>query len=90
MKLKAYGNHIVVIRDETLKEKGGLVIPDSALQKPNKGKIISVGWLSKKTDATFREGQICYWNRHVGMEFELDEVTVTVLTAEQMLFSHEA
>jgi chaperonin GroES len=90
MKLRAYGNHIIVIRDETVKEKGGLVIPDSALQKPNKGTILSVGWLCKKTDATFKEGQICYWNRHVGQEIEVEDMTVTILTSEQLLFHGEA
>jgi co-chaperonin GroES (HSP10) len=90
MKIRAYGNNIVVVRDETVKSRNGLDIPDSALQKPNKGKIISVGWLAKKIDATFKDGQACYWNRHTGQEFDLDEITVTILTADQLLFHDEA
>jgi chaperonin GroES len=44
MKLKPLGDRIVVRRQEGAeKTAGGIVLPDSAKEKPQKGKILAVG-----------------------------------------------
>jgi chaperonin GroES len=44
MKLKPVGDRIVVRRTEAQeKSKGGILLPDSAKEKPQKGKVIAVG-----------------------------------------------
>ncbi|MCD6093640.1 MAG: co-chaperone GroES [Candidatus Omnitrophica bacterium 4484_213] len=44
MNLKPLGDHIIVKRLEAEnKTKGGIVIPDTAKEKPQQGKVIAVG-----------------------------------------------
>jgi chaperonin GroES len=44
MKLKPIGDRIIVRRDESVeKTKGGIVLPDSAKTKPQRGKVLAVG-----------------------------------------------
>jgi chaperonin GroES len=44
MKLQPLGDRVVVERDESDKvTAGGIVLPDSAKDKPTRGKVVSVG-----------------------------------------------
>lgn len=41
--IKPLGNRVLVKRSEKAKSKGGILLPDSAQEKPREGTIISVG-----------------------------------------------
>jgi len=44
MKLHPLGTHVIVARlEEEDKTAGGIIIPDTAREKPQKGKVIAVG-----------------------------------------------
>ena len=44
MKLKPLGDRILVQRlEEEEKSKGGIIIPDTAKEKPQEGKVVAVG-----------------------------------------------
>jgi len=42
-KLKPLGNRILVQRSEAKTTKGGIILPDSAQEKPKQGKVVAVG-----------------------------------------------
>ncbi|MBF8264079.1 MAG: groS-B [Parachlamydiales bacterium] len=42
-KLKPLGNRILVMRSEAKTSKGGIILPDSAQEKPRQGKVVAVG-----------------------------------------------
>ena len=42
-KIKPLGNRIVVQRQEVKTSKGGILLPESAQQKPKQGKVLAVG-----------------------------------------------
>lgn len=42
-KIKPLGNRIVVQRQEVQTSKGGILLPESAQQKPKRGKVLAVG-----------------------------------------------
>mgnify|MGYP000271120952 CR=1 FL=1 len=69
MKLKPLGDHIVVkpLEEEEVK-KGGIIIPDTAKEKPRTGKVIEVG-----TDEELAE-KIEVGDRIVFAKFTGDEV----------------
>jgi len=48
MKLKPIADNILVERTEAEGKKGGIIIPDSAKEKPKQGKVVAVG--KGKTD----------------------------------------
>jgi chaperonin GroES len=43
MKLKPLGNRLLVQRSKVKTSKGGILLPDSAQEKPKEGKVIAVG-----------------------------------------------
>jgi chaperonin GroES len=44
MKIRPLGDRIIITRiEEEAKSKGGIIIPDTAREKPQEGKVIAVG-----------------------------------------------
>jgi len=43
MKLKPLGNRVLVQRSKVKASKGGILLPDTAQEKPKEGKIIAAG-----------------------------------------------
>lgn len=43
IKIKPLGNRVLVKRSKAEKSKGGILLPDSAQEKPKEGVIVSVG-----------------------------------------------
>ena len=43
LKLKPLGNRVLVQRSKAQTTKGGILLPDTAQEKPKEGKVIAVG-----------------------------------------------
>ncbi len=43
MKLKPLGNRVVIKRSQAKTTKGGILLPESAQEKPKEGEVVSVG-----------------------------------------------
>lgn len=82
-KLHASGIHVLVIRDETVVEQKGLLLPNSAQKPPHTGKIFSVGTLVQ--DKTIKKGKTAVFNQNVGYKIELHDTEVIVLNENQII-----
>ena len=75
MKLKPVGDRIVVRRSEGQeKSKGGILLPDSAKEKPQKGKVLAVGSGrimkdGKRRPLQVKEGDVILFTAWAGDEF---------------------
>ena len=59
MKIRPLADKVLVERLEAeTKTSGGIVLPDSAKEKPQKGKIVNVGTGKLLDDGTYRELQV--------------------------------
>lgn len=81
--IKAYGTHILVIREKADKEKHDLLVPDNYQKKPNRGTILSVGALVH--DKSAKKGKIAVFNANVGFVLELPDGEVTVLRETELI-----
>jgi chaperonin GroES len=43
MKLKPLGNRVLIQRSKAKATKGGILLPDTAQEKPKEGKVVAVG-----------------------------------------------
>lgn len=84
-KVEATNNAVWVIRDETKKEVGGMLLPTSGQVKPHTGKIITVGVLARDPKIRKGVGKKAIFHSTVGQELEYDGVTYTVLVDEHIL-----
>ena len=64
----------VLIKPAAAEEKtlGGIIIPDSAKEKPLKGEIVAVGNGTKDEEMVVKVGDNVLYGKYVGTEIELD------------------
>jgi chaperonin GroES len=89
MKIKPLGDRIVVKRFEAQgKTAGGILLPDSAKDKPQKGKVVAVGPGRMVKDGTRRplqvkEGDIVLFTNWAGDEFKKENDEQILLMREE-------
>lgn len=71
-------------------KKGGIIIPDSAKEKPQEGKVIALGTgkiddEGKKIPFTVKKGDIVLISKYGGTEIKLDGETYTLLREDDIL-----
>ncbi len=78
MKVKPLHDRVIVKRvEEEEKTKGGIIIPDTAKEKPVEGKIMAVGdgkiqEDGKKTPLEVKEGDRVLFGKYAGTEIQID------------------
>ena len=92
MKLKPLADRVIVKQSEAEeKTKSGIVLPDSAKEKPTKGKVIAVGEgrlneKSGKRDAlSVRVGDNVYYGKYSGTDVEVDGEKFVILRESDLL-----
>src|ERR1700722_19770454 len=78
--VKPLGNRVLVRRSEAKTSKGGIILPDSAKEKPKQGEIMAVG--PGKMD---EEGNVKKMNVRVG-----DKVLFSAYDVSEAKVDHEA
>jgi chaperonin GroES len=54
------------------KTTGGIIIPDTAKEKPKKGKVIAAGSGKKDEPVTVKEGDTVLYGQYSGTEIKID------------------
>ncbi len=91
MKIKPLGDRVLVKPLETDEQiKGGIVIPDSAKEKPQEGKVIAVGTGKldddgKKIAFNVKKGDIVLMPKYGGTEVKLDDVAYQIMREDDIL-----
>ena len=90
-KLEPLGDRVVVKATERQEiTKGGIVLPDTAKEKPQEGKVIAVG-PGKLTDEgkriamDLKVGDIVIYAKYAGTEFKLDDEELMILREADIL-----
>ena len=55
------------------KTSGGIIIPDTAKEKPQKGTVVAVGPGKKEEPLTVKVGDIVLYGKYTGTEITLDD-----------------
>ena len=90
-KLRPLGDKILVKRVEAeTKTKSGIVLPDSAKEKPKRGKILAIGdgkRLENGERAPFsvKVGNEVIFTSYAGTEIKLDGEEILILTEDDVL-----
>jgi len=90
-KIEALGDRVVI--KPTPKEevsKGGILLPDTAQEKPQEGKIIAVGpgRLSedgKRIAMEVKKGDKVIYSKYAGTEFKLDDEELVIMREGDIL-----
>lgn len=91
IKLQPLGERVVVEREEAeTKTAGGIVLPDSAKDKPTRGVIVSVGDGRLLDDGTraplqVKVGDRVLFSSYSGQEFKLGDEEFILMSEEEIL-----
>ena len=91
MKLRPLGDRILVKRiKEEEKTKGGIIIPDTAKEKPQEGKVMAVGKGKVAEDGKLiapevKAGDKILYGKYSGTEIKLDDVDHLILHQDDIL-----
>lgn len=96
MKIQPLGDRILVEPiEESEEKKGGIIIPDTAKEKPMTGKVIAVGTgklddNGKKIPFNVKKGDKVLMPKYGGTEVKLDDKTYQIMREEDVLGVIEA
>ncbi len=91
MKLRPLHDRVIVKRlDAETKSAGGIVIPDTATEKPSKGKVIAVGTGKIQEDGKVRPmavkaGDKVLFGKYSGTEVKVDGEDLLVMREEDLM-----
>ena len=91
MKIRPLQDRIIVRRiEEEEKTKGGIIIPDSAKEKPMEGEVIAVGTGKILENGTkhpleVKAGDRVLFGKYAGTEIKIDEVEHLIMREDDIL-----
>jgi chaperonin GroES len=92
MKIRPLQDRVIVKRleDTVEKTKGGIIIPDTAKEKPQQGKVIAVGKGKKNDDGKVmpldvKSGDTILFGKYSGSEIKIDGEEHLIMREEDIL-----
>jgi len=91
MNVRPLHDRIIIQRLEEGEQKvGGIIIPDSAKEKPQQGKVIAAGTGKVKDDGTrqapdVKAGDLILFGKYSGQEIKLDGQEYLIMKEDEVL-----
>lgn len=85
MKVKPLADRVLVAPAPAEEKVGGIIIPDTAKEKPLHGKVVAVGNGTKDEEMILKEGDEVLYGKYSGTELEFDGDTYLVMRQSDVL-----
>ena len=91
MKIRPLNDRVLVLRiEEEEKTSGGIIIPDTAKEKPQEGKVIAVGpgkttEDGERTPLELKAGDRILFGKYSGNEIKIDGVEHLIMREDDVL-----
>ena len=91
MKIRPLNDRVLVVRvEEEQKTAGGIIIPDTAKEKPQEGKVIAagpgkMGDDGKRTPLNVKKGDKILFSKYAGTEIKIDGVEHIFMKEDDIL-----
>jgi len=91
MKIRPMNDRILVVRvEEEKKTAGGIIIPDTAKEKPQEGKVVAAGpgkagEDGKRLPMELKKGDRVLFAKHAGTEIKIDGVEHIFMRVDDIL-----
>ena len=93
MKFKPLHDRVLIeVLDSSEKTAGGIIIPDTAQEKPQEGKVVAVGPGKigddgKRIPMEVSVGDIVVYSKYAGTEYKVGTIEYLVVRDEDILFT---
>ena len=70
MNIKPLSDRVLVLPAPAEEKVGGIIIPDTAKEKPQRGKVVAVGHGTKDEPMILKENDVVLYGKYAGTELE--------------------
>ena len=85
MKLKPLADRVLVLPAPAEEKVGGIIIPDTAKEKPQRGKVVATGKGTKDEEMILKEGDTVLYGKYAGTEIEFDGTKYMMMRQSDVL-----
>jgi chaperonin GroES len=87
MNIRPLQDRVVVKRvEEESKTKGGIIIPDSAKEKPQVGTIVLVGAAKADEPMEVNVGDVVFYGKYSGTELNIDGADYLLMSQTDVMY----
>ena len=85
MNIKPLADRVLVLPAPAEEQVGGIIIPDTAKEKPQRGRIIAVGQGTKDETMVLKENDIVLYGKYAGTELEYEGEKYLIMRQSDVL-----
>ena len=85
MNIKPLADRVLVVPAPAEEKIGGIIIPDTAKEKPLRGIVKAVGKGTKDEEMVLKEGDEVLYGKYAGTELELDGTKYLIMRQSDVL-----
>ena len=85
MNIKPLADRVLVLPAQAEEKVGGIIIPDTAKEKPQHGTVVATGDGTKDEKMVLKEGDEVLYGKYAGTELELDATKYLIMRQSDVL-----
>ena len=85
MNVKPLADRVLVLPAQAEEKVGGIIIPDTAKEKPKHGKVVATGNGTKDEEMVLKEGDEILYGKYSGTELEFDGTKYLIMRQSDVL-----
>ena len=85
MNIKQLADRVLVLPAPAEEKVGGIIIPDTAKEKPQHGKIVATGNGTKDEEMILKEGDEVLYGKYSGTELEFEGTKYLIMRQSDIL-----
>ena len=85
MNIKPLADRVLVLPAQAEEKVGGIIIPDTAKEKPQHGTVVATGDGTKDEKIVLKEGDEVLYGKYTGTELELDGTKYLIMRQSDVL-----
>ena len=85
MNIKPLADRVLVLPAQAEEKVGGIIIPDTAKEKPQHGTVVAAGNGTKDEEMVLKEGDEVLYGKYSGTELELEGTKYLIMRQSDVL-----
>lgn len=85
MNIKPLADRVLVLPAQAEEKVGGIIIPDTAKEKPQHGAVVAVGQGAKDEPMVLKEGDEILYGKYSGTEIEFEGAKYLIMRQSDVL-----
>ena len=85
MNIKPLADRVLILPAPAEEKVGGIIIPDTAKEKPLRGKVVAAGNRTKDEEMILKEGDTVLYGKYAGTELEYEGTKYLMMRQSDVL-----